>query len=247
MIDVTPPEPLLPAARALFSEHLPLAVRYARLLATEGTRRGLIGPRETPRLWDRHLLNCAVIISLIPGGSYVLDVGSGAGLPGIVLAVARPDLTVTLVEPLARRTGFLTEAVTDLDLTDRVGVVRARADELAAGAGRAMPPGRWVAPADVVTARALAPLDRLAGWCLPLVAVGGRVLAIKGASAADEVEAHRTVVGELGGGPPVIRRCGAGLVEPPATVVEIVRERAVGRSPGHRRLRAGGGAGRGRR
>lgn len=212
-----PPGPLSAPARDIFGDRLDRAVAYADLLATEGVVRGLIGPREAPRIWDRHLLNCAVVAELIPERASVVDVGSGAGLPGIVLAVARPDLTVTLVEPLARRTAFLSEVVTELDLDRTVEVVRARAEELA---------GRT--PADVVTARAVAPLDRLAGWCLPLAALGGRLLALKGASAADEVAAHREAVGRLGGAAPVVRRCGVGLIDPPTTVVEILRERAVG-------------------
>ena len=133
-------------------------------------------------MWERHLINCAVMSEMIPIGASVIDVGSGAGLPGIVLAVARPDLTITLVEPLARRTAFLSEAVTALGLDSTVTVVRGRAEDIAGG-----PP----AAADVVTARAVAPLDRLAGWCLPLAAIGGRLLALKGASAAEEVAEHR--------------------------------------------------------
>jgi len=227
-----PPALLAPAQR-LFGDRLELAVAYAELLATEGVLRGLIGPREAPRLWERHLLNCAVVTELIPIGASVLDVGSGAGLPGIVLAVARPDLTVTLVEPLARRIAFLAEAVTTLGLTGAVTVLRARAEECVgdppvghatrASAGGAGP----VAPADIVTARAVAPLDRLAGWCLPLTVIGGRLLALKGASAADEVAEHRDAVGRLGGATPVVRQCGVGLVDPPTTVVDIVHERDV--------------------
>jgi 16S rRNA (guanine527-N7)-methyltransferase len=201
------------AATALFGERLPLAIEYARRLATDGVVRGLIGPREADRLWDRHLLNCAAVADLIPSGAGVTDVGSGAGLPGIVLAVARPDLTVVLIEPMARRTAFLAEVVSDLGL-DRVSVVRARAED-AAGT---------VSPADVVTARAVASLDRLAGWCLPLTRVGGRLLALKGATAADEVAAHRAAVVQLGGGEPVIRSCGVGMLAAPTTVVEVVRE-----------------------
>ncbi|MEV6599017.1 16S rRNA (guanine(527)-N(7))-methyltransferase RsmG [Actinoplanes sp. NPDC051346] len=206
------------AAEAVFGDRLALAGRYAQLLATDGVVRGLIGPREAPRLWERHLINCGVMSEIIPIGASVIDVGSGAGLPGIVLAVARPDLTITLVEPLARRTAFLSEAVTALGLDATVTVVRGRAEDLAGG-----PP----APADVVTARAVAPLDRLAGWCLPLAAVGGRLLALKGASADEEVAEHRDAVARLGGGEPVVRLCGAGLIDPPSTVVEIVRERDV--------------------
>ncbi|MEU8230218.1 16S rRNA (guanine(527)-N(7))-methyltransferase RsmG [Actinoplanes sp. NPDC048967] len=206
------------AAERAFGDRLPLATRYAELLITDGVVRGLIGPREAPRVWERHLINCAVMSEMIPLGASVTDVGSGAGLPGIVLAVARPDLTITLVEPLARRTAFLSEAVTALGLDTTVTVVRGRAEDVAGG-----PP----AAADIVTARAVAPLDRLAGWCLPLAAVGGRLLALKGASAAEEVAEHHEAITRLGGGDPVVRLCGAGVIDPPTTVVEIVRERAV--------------------
>ena len=184
---------------------------------------------------------------MIPIGASVVDVGSGAGLPGIVLALARPDLTITLVEPLARRTAFLSEAVTALGLDATVTVVRGRAEDLAGG-----PP----VAADVVTARAVAPLDRLAGWCLPLAAIGGRLLALKGASAADEVAEHRDAIVRLGGSEPAIVLCGEGLIEPPTTVVEIVRERdVVAQRPGPsggaggsgRSAGASGGRGSGRR
>jgi 16S rRNA (guanine527-N7)-methyltransferase len=225
VVAVLPPE-LAEAATQLFGVRLDLASAYAELLATDGVVRGLIGPREAPRIWDRHLLNCAAVAELIPPNVSVLDVGSGAGLPGLVLAVARPDLLVTLVEPLARRTAFLEEAVDTLGLTAAVRVFRGQAEEAAAGP-EAM-------HGDVVTARAVAPLDRLAGWCLPLAVPGGRLLALKGASAAEEINEHAGAVHRLGGGEPVLRRCGEGLVEPPTTVVEIVRERVVGparRSP----------------
>ena len=206
-------EPPPPAARLVFGDRLALARRYAELLATDGVVRGLIGPREAPRLWDRHLLNCAVIGEIIPVEASVVDVGSGAGLPGIVLALARPDLAVTLVEPLARRVGFLAEAVAALDLTDQVRTWHGRAEDY---------PGP---PADIVTARAVAPLDRLAAWCLPLVRTGGRLLAVKGATAAGEVAEHRAAVRHCGGGEPEVVRCGANVIDPAATVVVIVRER----------------------
>ncbi|MEU4621172.1 16S rRNA (guanine(527)-N(7))-methyltransferase RsmG [Actinoplanes sp. NPDC023801] len=233
------------AAGSVFGDRLSLARRYAELLATEGVVRGLIGPRETPRLWERHLVNCGVMAEMIPAGVSVMDVGSGAGLPGLVLAVARPDLDVTLVEPLARRTAFLDEAVDVLGL-DNVTVVRGRAEEVVGTL-----PG-----ADVVTARAVAALDKLAGWCLPLAAVGGRLLAMKGSSAAEEIAQSAAAIAALGGAEPVVRLCGNGLIEPPTTVVEIVKERHV--IPGRQRsssssssgsTRAGGGrrGGRGRR
>jgi 16S rRNA (guanine527-N7)-methyltransferase len=213
--------------RELFGDRFDLAVRYAELLVTDGVVRGLIGPREAPRIWDRHILNCAVVADLVPSGAFVVDVGSGAGLPGIVLSVVRPDLSVTLVEPLARRIAFLDEVISALGLTETI-TVRARAEDCV---------GR-VRPADVVTARAVAPLDRLAAWCLPLAAVGGRLLALKGASATEEAATHGGALSRLGAGSPVVRECGVGLLEPPTTVIDIVRERAVpvpGRKGGGRR------------
>ncbi|MET8911193.1 16S rRNA (guanine(527)-N(7))-methyltransferase RsmG [Micromonospora sp. NPDC004551] len=230
-----PPE-LAEAARTLFGDRLDLAAAYAELLATDGVVRGLIGPRETPRLWDRHLLNCAAMAERIPDGASLIDVGSGAGLPGLVLAIARPDLTVTLVEPLARRTTFLIEAVERLGLTRSVRVFRGRAEEAAAGSRDREP-----LTADIVTARAVAPLDRLAAWCLPLAVPGGRLVALKGASAAEEIAEHAAAVARLGGGEPELYRCGAGVIDPPATVIEVVRERMVGpaRKKGPKRSRGG--------
>jgi 16S rRNA (guanine527-N7)-methyltransferase len=217
-VGAEPPAEFAGVAGEVFGERLGLARDFARLLVTDGVVRGLIGPREAPRIWERHLINCAVMAQMIPIGASVVDVGSGAGLPGIVLAVARPDLSITLVEPLARRTAFLSEAVAALGLESTVQVVRGRAEDVVDG-----PP----AGADVVTARAVAALDRLAGWCLPLAHVGGRVLALKGASARDEVEEHRAAVVALGGSDPVVHTCGDGLIDPPTTVVEIVKVREV--------------------
>ena len=154
-----------------------LAERYAALLASQGVLRGLIGPREVPRLWDRHLVNCALLAPLVPADVTAVDLGSGAGLPGLVVAIARPDLRVTLLEPMARRTAFLEEAVRELELGN-VEVVRGRAEDWSRA-------NRF----DVVTARALAPLPQLLRWALPLVTPGGAVLAMKGSSAAEEVEA----------------------------------------------------------
>jgi 16S rRNA (guanine527-N7)-methyltransferase len=200
----------------MFRDRLPLARKYARLLVTDGVVRGLIGPREAPRIWDRHLLNCAAVAELIPAGARVIDVGSGAGLPGLVLALRRPDISMTLIEPMARRTAFLDEAVDRLGLGSTVTVLRARAEEAAVRRDS-------LALADVVTARAVAPLDRLVSWCLPLTALGGRLLALKGSSAAEEVAQHQEAVNRAGGTPAVIRQCGAGLIDPPATVIEVVR------------------------
>ncbi len=170
------------AAGLLGVERLPLAEKYAALLATDGVTRGLIGPREAARLWDRHLFNCAAIAEAIPDGASVCDLGSGAGLPGVVLAIVRPDLRVTLVEPLLRRTTFLEEVV-DLVGLAGVSVVRGRAEQMAKRH-----------EFDVVTSRALAPLGRLLGWSMPLVAPTGVMLAMKGSSVAGEIaEARETL------------------------------------------------------
>jgi 16S rRNA (guanine527-N7)-methyltransferase len=196
---------------------LPQASRYAELLTSAGVERGLLGPREASRVWDRHLLNCAVIGELLPRTARVVDVGSGAGLPGIPLACARPDLRIDLVEPLARRVTFLEEAVAALALAPRVSVVRGRAEERAVV--------RRVAPVAWVTARAVAPLDRLAAWCLPLLQPGGRLLALKGRRAAQELNEHRDVIGRLGGVDQHVVLCGVDLLASPSTVVVIRRRK----------------------
>ena len=205
----TPPP--TPAAVELFGEHLTTVTAYAALLCDDGTVRGLIGPREVSRVWERHVLNSAVLAELVDQGRSVCDVGSGAGLPGIPLAIARPDLSVTLVEPLLRRTRFLEEAVGRLGLAN-VRVVRARADEL-----------HGTEEFDVVTSRAVAPLDRLARWSLPLVRRGGAMLAIKGSSAPEEVTKAAKALRRLGAGEPEVLRIGERWVEPPVTVVRITR------------------------
>lgn len=197
------------ARRVFSSERLPLAEAYAASLATDGVVRGLIGPREAPRLWERHLLNCAVLAEVIPEGAEVCDVGSGAGLPGLVLAIARPDLNVTLVEPLLRRTTYLTEVTEQLDLVN-VEVVRGRADELH-GKRRF----------DVVTSRAVAPLERLLVWSMPLVAPEGRLVAMKGSSIADEIAAADGVLRRLGCTDPVVLELGTGVISPQTFAVQV--------------------------
>lgn len=183
--------------RSLFHvEQLPLITQYASLLATEGVVRGLIGPREVPRLWDRHILNCALMADLLAPQSTLADIGSGAGLPGLVLAIARPDVQVTLIEPLLRRTTFLTEVVEELDL-DNVEVFRGRADELH---GKRM--------FDAVTSRAVAPLPRLLTWSMPLVGQSGSLLALKGSNVADELIEVRDVLRRGRCAEPVIHTLG---------------------------------------
>ena len=192
----------------LFGVQAPLARRYVDQLSGSGLERGLIGPREVPRIWERHVLNCAVVSELIEPGAAVVDVGSGAGLPGLVLAIARPDLTVTLLEPLLRRSIWLGEVVAELGLTN-TAVHRGRAEEFPRG----------LAP--VVTARAVAPLDRLWKWCGPLLRPGGRLLALKGLMAAEELQAARSdLVGAAGA---ALTSCGQGLLQTPTMVVVVTR------------------------
>jgi 16S rRNA (guanine527-N7)-methyltransferase len=216
-----PPAPA--AAREFFGERLAEAVRYGELLADAGVRRGLIGPREVPRLWERHLLNCAVLSEAVPEGVTVCDVGSGAGLPGIPLALVRPDLRITLLEPLLRRTNFLQEVVELLGL-DHVTVVRGRAEEVLG----------TLAPVQVVTARAVAPLDRLAGWGVPLLRPYGEMLALKGDTAEEELRGARAALQKLGVVQTSVVRVGAGVVDPLSTVVRA----EVGESPGGVRFAA---------
>lgn len=209
------------AAQTVFGDRLELAVKYRDSLATAGVERGLIGPREVPRLWDRHLLNCAVIGELIAEGESVVDVGSGAGLPGIPLAIARPDLRITLVEPLLRRSVYLAEFIEEVGLDVRV--VRGRAEQ----------PGvlHEAGGADVVTSRAVAPLEKLARWSIPLVHEGGRMLAMKGSSAAEEISRDQASLTRLGAGKLEIVECGAAILPTPTIVVRA--ERVPRR--GHRR------------
>jgi len=198
----TPPPP---EAAGVFASRLPLAERYVEILADAGVERGLLGPREVPRLWDRHVLNSAWVMSRVPEGATVADVGTGAGLPGLVWAIGRPDLEITLVEPLLRRTTFLQEVVDELRL-ENVRVVRARAEEV-----------REVF--DVVTARAVAGLDKLARWCMPLVVPGGVFLALKGSRAQHEVDEAAATLERLGARSIVVATYGD--AEIPTTVVEV--------------------------
>lgn len=158
----------------LFGDRLPEISQYVDILSTRGVERGLIGPREVDRVWERHIFNSVAVAGLLPEGSSAVDVGSGAGLPGLPLALHRPDLRLTLLEPMLRRVTFLQEVVEELDLSDRVIVVRSRAED-------------HQATYDAVLSRAVAPLDRLIAWCAPLRSPSGVMLALKGRSAIDEV------------------------------------------------------------
>ncbi|QLY31057.1 16S rRNA (guanine(527)-N(7))-methyltransferase RsmG [Nocardia huaxiensis] len=212
--EVTEPVVEPAAAAVVFGDRVDMARRYYDVLASAGVERGLIGPREVPRLWDRHILNCAVVGELLPQGASVVDVGSGAGLPGIPLAIARPDLRITLVEPLLRRTIFLAEFVEAVGL-DNVVIVRGRAEQ----------PGvrKEAGGADVVTSRAVAPLAKLAGWSLPLVRDHGKMIALKGISAAEELERDRAELTKAGAGHAEVLECGVGILETPTVVISAER------------------------
>ena len=202
-------------AEAGFGARLPLAEAYHESLATDGSTRGFIGPREVDRLWDRHILNCAVIGEVMEHGARVADVGSGAGLPGIPLAIARPDLDITLIEPLLKRSVYLQEVVDALGLPN-VTVIRGRAEEKQVR--EALDGG-----VDIVTSRAVAPLGKLAGWSLPLVRKGGEMIAMKGSSVTEELERDAVQIRKAGGGEAEIRTVGAELLEEPTTVIRIPR------------------------
>ncbi|MDF2825524.1 MAG: gidB [Mycobacterium sp.] len=208
------------SAADVFGSRLPLAQRYAELLATDGVERGLIGPRETERLWERHILNSAAIGELIPVDARGADVGSGAGLPGIPLAIARPDLQLTLIEPMLRRTAFLEAAVEELGL-ESVRVVRHRAEDAVV---------RDNAEFDFVTSRAVASLDKLTRWTVQLLRIDGMVLALKGDRAQAEIDEHSRLMASLGVVDAKVMRCGVEYLDPPATVV--VARRAA--ESGHR-------------
>ncbi|WP_155826697.1 16S rRNA (guanine(527)-N(7))-methyltransferase RsmG [Jongsikchunia kroppenstedtii] len=219
MFHVKPTDPeetrALESAPSVFGARLPLAERYRDLLATDGVDHGLIGPREVDRLWSRHIMNSAVIAERIAEGAVVTDIGSGAGLPGLPLAIARPDLIMTLVEPLERRADFLRRFVDAAGLS--VAVVRGRAEEPATIEAGGM--------ADVVTSRAVASIDKLARWSTPLIRVGGKMMPIKGASASDELAKHSKALAKAGLSDPQVLSCGVGLLETPTTVVELTRTR----------------------
>ncbi|OBJ51860.1 16S rRNA (guanine(527)-N(7))-methyltransferase RsmG [Mycobacterium sp. 1423905.2] len=217
------------AALAVFGSRLPVAQRYAEILAGPGVERGLLGPREVDRLWDRHLLNSAAIKDLLADGERVVDIGSGAGLPGIPLAIARPDLAVVLLEPMLRRSSFLEEVASELGLA--VGVVRGRAEERSIR--------NDVGERDAAVSRAVAPLDRLTRWSMPLLRQDGRMLAIKGERAPDEVEQHRLVMESVGAVDVRVVTCGADYLRPPATVVVARRGKPT-------RARSGRATGKGR-
>ena len=199
----------LVAATVIFGDRLPLAQRYVEHLATTGIERGLIGPREVPRLWVRHVLNCAAVQEYIAEGASVADVGSGAGLPGLCLAIARPDLSITLIEPLERRVIWLHEVVEDLGL-ENVKILRSRAEQAIGQVD-----------ADVVTARAVSALVGLVDITLPILRGTGELLALKGRSAREEIKKAKKKLNRYGARETEILTAGEGLLDEPTTVVRV--------------------------
>ncbi len=211
---VVPPPPA--SVREIFGDKLGAVQRYVALLAGPAADRGLIGPREIDRVWERHILNCAVAAELVPASCTLVDIGSGAGLPGIVLAILLPDVSVILVDSMLRRSVFLSECVKELGLAN-VEVRRGRAEDLAGELS-----------ADVVIARAVAPLRRLVEWAVPLVRPGGTILAIKGDRAREELGEARSVLRALGVRQAEILAVGQDKVEPETVVIRIVTGGAKG-------------------
>lgn len=208
------PDPLEgdPRLPELFGDAWPAVSGFHALLADQGVLRGLVGPREVSKLWERHVVNSAAVVPFLPTTGQIVDVGSGAGLPGIVVAAMRPEAEVVLLEPMERRTDWLTEVVERLEL-DNARVVRGRAEDQI---GRLR--------ADAVTARAVAALGKLYPWTLPLLSVGGELVALKGGRAGDEVAAGQDVLERLGGG--AVRIEAAPTLEglDPTTVVIVTKD-----------------------
>lgn len=213
--------PLLPpaapeTAAAVFGERMSMATTFATVLADTGVSHGLIGPREVPILWERHILNCAVAHEAFPQDAEIVDVGSGAGLPGLALAIARPDLHLHLVEPMLRRTTWLTDTIGVLGLTNAT-VHRGRAEEF-----------DGVLSVEWATARAVARIDKLARWTFPLLAEGGTLVALKGSSAQDELDATAPTLRKLGMTASEVVTYGAEILEVPTVTMQLtVRPRPV--------------------
>jgi|SRR5690606_6874331 16S rRNA (guanine527-N7)-methyltransferase len=197
-------------AASLFGDHIELARRFTADLAREGETRGLIGPLELPRLWSRHVVNSALVAPLLRSGR-VGDVGSGAGLPGLVLAIARPDVDLVLIEPMERRVDWLTEEADALGL-DNVEVVRARAEEAQLGE-----------PLDQVTARAVSALSKLLPLTAPLLRPGGEFIVMKGARVDEEIAAAQKVIRKLGLQNVTVELLGEGIVPDPTRVFRATR------------------------
>jgi 16S rRNA (guanine527-N7)-methyltransferase len=194
-------------AEGIFGSQIRLARQYAQKLANDSDELGLLGPRELDKIWSRHILNSAVVAELVKPGELVADVGSGAGLPGIPMAIAAPDTDFVLIEPMDRRASWLQEVVDELGLQN-VEVVRARAEEVEGG------------QFDVVTARAVAALDKLLRLCIPLLKPGGRVIALKGSKAPEEILEAKRLQKKLKIESFEIVVCGEKFLAEPTSVVE---------------------------
>ncbi len=208
MIEVEPAE-----ASVVFGDRIELARRFTAALGEHGEERGLIGPLEPARLWSRHILNSAVAGPLFASGGRVGDVGSGAGLPGLVLAIARPDVEWVLIEPMERRVTWLQEQKDALDLQN-VSIVRARGEEWTEGA-----------VLDAVTARAVSALKTLIPLTAPLVRVGGELVLLKGANAANEIEAASKQLRKYGLDDVRVEMVGDDVIAEPTRVVRATRTR----------------------
>ena len=195
------------AAAAIFGSQIKLARAYAQKLANDSDELGLLGPRELDKIWSRHILNSAVVAELVKPGELVADVGSGAGLPGIPMAIAAPDTDFVLIEPMDRRASWLQEVVDELEL-ENVEVVRARAEEVEGG------------QFEVATARAVAALDKLLRLCVPLLKPGGRVIALKGSKAPEEILEAKKLKAKLKIESFEILVCGEKFLAEPTSVVE---------------------------
>jgi 16S rRNA (guanine527-N7)-methyltransferase len=206
-------------AAEIFGPRLDIAQRYAAILADAGVERGLLGPREIPRIWERHLLNSVAVGELLDQGERIVDIGSGAGLPGLPLAIARPDLDIVLLEPMLRRSDFLHEVIAELGLP--VEVVRGRAED--------RPVRQQIGERDVAVSRAVAALDKLTKWSMPLLRQDGRMLAIKGERAPEELEQYRRVMTASGAVDARVVTCGASYLHPAATVVSARRAKPTRR------------------
>jgi 16S rRNA (guanine527-N7)-methyltransferase len=195
------------AAVAIFGDQIDQARSFAQTLANDSDELGLLGPRELDKLWSRHILNSAVVAELVRPGDKVADVGSGAGLPGIPMAIARPDAQFVLIEPMERRSSWMLEVVEDLGLKN-VRVLRSRAEDVSEQ------------DFDIVTARAVAALDKLLKMCVPLLKPGGALIALKGSKAAEEIANSKKLEKKLGISSFEILVCGEKFLPEPTSVVK---------------------------
>ena len=195
------------AAVAIFGDQIDQARSFAQTLANDSDELGLLGPRELDKLWSRHILNSAVVAELVSPGDKVADVGSGAGLPGIPMAIARPDADFVLIEPMERRSSWMLEVVEDLGLKN-VRILRSRAEDVTEQ------------DFDIVTARAVAALDKLLKMCVPLLKPGGALIALKGSKAAEEIANSKKLEKKLGISSFEILVCGEKFLAEPTSVVK---------------------------